>query len=318
MISTSQQILIQLPKIGTKPNEGDTLISAQTASAQIRMEDGGIIAMRPDTTLQFDRFMFNGQQDGTERSFFSLFKGGFCAITGLIGKINKANYRITTPASVIGVRGTDHETFVVTPDSSLAAVTPIGTYNKVNLGETSMTTEKGTVFVLPNQMGFAGAADQMPQLQPINLNIFTVTAQPAPQASGDKHEGNREGGREVRETSTMDKNEMRETTTMDKNEMRETTTTDKTGVEGAATLTPSTEDAVTNTIPKTTGGRNRAATLIISVVKIKQARYCGLVHCGLEVRIKSASPVLPPCRCRYPVTVAAGVVSPPLEFPAFR
>src|SRR5450756_1844412 len=208
---------------------------------------------------------FNGQQDGTERSFFSLFKGGFRAITGLIGKMNKANYRITTPASVIGVRGTDHETFVVTPDSSLAAVTPIGTYNKVNLGETSMTTEKGTAFVLPNQMGFAGAADQMPQLQPINLNIFTVTAQPAPQASGDKHEGNREGGREVRETSTMDKNEvretstmdkneMRETTTMDKNEMRETTTTDKTGVEGAATLTPSTEDAVTNTIPTTTGG----------------------------------------------------------------
>ena len=241
-------------KKGDAVNEGDTLISAQTASAQIRMEDGGIIAMRPDTKLQFDRFIFNGQQDGTERSFFSLFKGGFRAITGLIGKMNKANYRITTPASTIGVRGTDHETFVVTPDSSLAAATPIGTYNKVNLGETSMTTEKGTVFVLPNQMGFAGAADQMPQLQPINLNIFTVTAQPAPQASGDKHEGNREGGREVRETSTMDKNEMRETTTMDKNEMRETTTTDKTGVEGAATLTPSTEDAVTNTIPTTTGG----------------------------------------------------------------
>lgn len=160
----------------------------------------------------------------------------------MIGKINKANYRITTPASTIGIRGTDHETFVVTPDSALAAVTSIGIYNKVNLGETSMTTEKGTIFVLPNQMGFAGAADQMPQLQPINLNIFTVTAQPAPQASGDKHEG-KEGGREVRESATMDKNEMRETSTMDKTE-----------VEGAATLTPSTEDAVKATVPTTPEG----------------------------------------------------------------
>jgi hypothetical protein len=239
-------------KKGEAVNEGDTLVSAQTASAQIRMEDGGIVAMRADTKLQIDRFTFNGQQDGTEQSFFSLFKGGFRAITGLIGKEHKANYRITTPATTIGIRGTDHEIFVVTPDSSLAAATPIGTYNKVNLGETSMTTEKGTVFVLPNQMGFAGAADKVPQLQPINLNIFTVT--PTPQTGGDKHDGQREGGRDVRENATTDRNEMRETTTMDKNETRGTSTTDRTRGESAATLAPSREDAGTNTMSPTAGG----------------------------------------------------------------
>ncbi len=248
---------------GDVVNEGDTLISTQTASAQIRMEDGGIIAMRSDTKLKIDRFTFNGHQDGTERSFFSLFKGGFRAITGLIGKENKVNYHITTPATTIGIRGTDHEIFVVTPESSLTATAPIGTYNKVNMGETSMTTEKGTVFVLPNQMGFAGATDQMPHLQPINLNIFTVAAQPASQAGGDKHEGGkegardgsreagkesgREGSREMRGTATTDKNEMRETATVDKIEVHETTT-NKTGGEGATSLTPSTEHSGTNTI----------------------------------------------------------------------
>jgi hypothetical protein len=42
-----------------------------------------------------------------------------------------------------------------------------------------MITEKGSVNILPNQMGFAAAADQMPQLQPVNLNLFTAVASPA-------------------------------------------------------------------------------------------------------------------------------------------
>lgn len=261
-------------KKGDAVNEGDTLLSSPTASAQIRMADGGMVAMRPDTKLKIERFVFDGQQDGTERSFFSLFKGGFRAITGTIGKKNKVNYRITTPATTIGIRGTDHETFVVTPDSPLAAKTPEGTYNKVNLGETSMTTEKGTIFVLPNQMGFVGAADQIPKLQPIELNIFTVTGQPAIQSGGGgMHEGKTEDGREmhrtetrgknemretsaidnskIHDTATIEKHEMRETATVDKIEVHETTTMEKAGVEGTTSLTPSTDDSVTSTIPAT-------------------------------------------------------------------
>jgi FecR protein len=238
-------------KKGDAVNEGDTLVSAQTASAQIRMVDGGMVAMRPDTKLKIDRFTFDGQEDGTERSFFSVFKGGFRAITGTIGKKNKVNYRITTPATTIGIRGTDHETYVVTPDSLLAAGTPVGTYNKVNLGETSMTTEKGTIFVLPNQMGFVGAADQMPELQPVNLDIFTITAQPTFQGSGDMHDGKPESGREMRETATIEENEMRETAPVDKIEVHEAETTANPESDGTTTLTPSTEDAVKNTIPTT-------------------------------------------------------------------
>jgi hypothetical protein len=38
-------------------------------------------------------------------------------------------------------------------------------------------------------MGFAGGLNQMPQLQPVNLNIFTVPPAPLPQAKGGKNEG---------------------------------------------------------------------------------------------------------------------------------
>lgn len=166
---------------GDVVHESDTITTTKDSSAQIKMRDNGLIAIRPDSRLRFDSFVFTGEQDGKEQSFFSLIRGGFRAITGLIGKKNKENYRITTAAATIGIRGTDHETFVVVPGSELAKVAPVGTYNKVNTGETIMITEKGSVNILPNQMGFVAAADQMPQLQPVNLKLFTAVPSPAMQ-----------------------------------------------------------------------------------------------------------------------------------------
>ena len=177
---------------GDAVNEGDTLATAENASAQVRMEDGGFIAVRPGTQLKFDSFKFK-TPDNKDQSFFSLIKGGFRAVTGLIGKINKANYRITTRFATLGIRGTDHEIVVVVPGSPLALLAPVGTYNKVNLGETTLTTGKGTISILPNQMGFAGAADQMPQLQPLNIKLFSAVSVPvAHDKGGKKDEGIRD------------------------------------------------------------------------------------------------------------------------------
>ncbi|MFA5371064.1 MAG: FecR family protein [Sideroxydans sp.] len=170
---------------GEAINEGDTVSTSRKASAQIKMKDGGFIAVRPDTQLKFDSFVFTGKADTPERSFFSLFKGGFRAITGLIGRTKKQDYRITTPVATIGIRGTDHETIYL-PASIPGA--QAGAYSKVNIGETSLTTNKGTINVLPNQMGFAGGLNQTPQLQPINTNIFTVSAAPTKTIKESKEE----------------------------------------------------------------------------------------------------------------------------------
>jgi hypothetical protein len=191
---------------GDAINESDVLISALQSTAQIKMQDGGFIAVRPDTRLKFDHFVFAGKEDGSEKSFFSLFKGGFRAVTGLIGRVNKQSYRITTPAATIGIRGTDHETFVITPDSPLAQMAPSGAYNKVNVGETYMATEKGTIFVQPNQMGYAGGMNQMPQIQPVNANVFTVVATPDKETPVEKKEGNgKDGAGQDRPTENADK-----------------------------------------------------------------------------------------------------------------
>ena len=159
---------------GDTVNEGDTLSSSPKATAKIKMSDGGLITLRPDTQFKFDSYKFNGKQDGSEQSFFSLVKGGFRSITGLIGKLHKNNYRIVTPMAVLGIRGTDHEILFVAPGSDLAKFAPVGTYDKVNSGATTLTNDKGTVAIFPKQMGYVAAPDQMPVLRPVDAKLFTV------------------------------------------------------------------------------------------------------------------------------------------------
>lgn len=42
----------------------------------------------------------------TSRAFFRLLKGGFRSVSGLIGKANHEDYRVSTPVATIGIRGT--------------------------------------------------------------------------------------------------------------------------------------------------------------------------------------------------------------------
>jgi hypothetical protein len=131
--------------------------------------------MRPDTQLKIDSYKFNGKQDGSELSFFSLVRGGFRSVTGLIGKLHKKNYRVVTPTAILGIRGTDHDILFVAPGSDLAKLSPVGTYDKVNSGATTLTNDKGTVAILPKQMGYVAAPDQKPVLQPVNAKLFAET-----------------------------------------------------------------------------------------------------------------------------------------------
>jgi hypothetical protein len=169
----------QAMKKGQDINEGDTVLSAPSGSAQLRMIDGAIVALRPATQLKIVGYAFNGKEDGSERASFSLLKGGLRAITGLIGKTNKDHYRLDTPTATIGIRGTDHEPVVVLPPSAgETASAPAGTYDKVNVGATSLTTQAGTTVVAANQVGFAASPTQLPVILPKLPAFYRATATP--------------------------------------------------------------------------------------------------------------------------------------------
>ena len=152
-------------KKGEVVDQGDTIVTSSTGSVQVVLEDGGLLAVRPDTQLRIDAYVYSGKPDDkNNKSFFSLAKGAFRSITGVIGQTNKQAYRVSTPSATMGIRGTDHEPAVVlvlapgeSPETSLQAAAP-GTYDRVNSGKTFIQNADGLLVVGPNQVGFAFSA----------------------------------------------------------------------------------------------------------------------------------------------------------------
>lgn len=139
---------------------GETITTSQSAVAEIRMADDGLIEIRPKTQLTIEQYAFNGtDKDG---SLLSVLKGACRIITGKIGKRYPENDLIKTPVVLIGIRGTDHEVAVVLPGDRSAY--PSGTYDKVNHGVTFIRSDRGEVEIHPGQVGFAASAGDLPAI----------------------------------------------------------------------------------------------------------------------------------------------------------
>ncbi|BCK87262.1 hypothetical protein MIZ01_1034 [Sideroxyarcus emersonii] len=135
--------------IGMNIYEGQSINSEADGEVHLVTEDGGIIAVRPNTVFRVDEYKADG--GAADKIFMSLLKGTIRSITGWIGKFDNSAYRITTPTATIGVRGTDHETTVIEKGNGDEP----GTYDNVNEGVTVMKTPQGSAEVTPGKFAFA-------------------------------------------------------------------------------------------------------------------------------------------------------------------
>ena len=174
-VQTKTGAIVAVAK-GTEVNEGDVIFSGSPALAQLKMDDGGTLVVRPNTRLTIATYRFNGTEDGTERATYRLDRGSVRAITGQIGKTNKHNYLIQTPTASIGVRGTDHEpAFIPKNEDGYLGAKP-GTYDKVNTGETYIETKGGLVVVKPNSVGYAEDESSVPTILPSMPSFYNKLA----------------------------------------------------------------------------------------------------------------------------------------------
>lgn len=148
---------------GVPISVGDMVMTGSGGLAQLKMGDGAIVVVQPESRLTLVEFHYSGQEDGTEKVRYRLERGGFRAVTGAIGRTHKKNYVIETPIAHMGVRGTDHESyyFPATGPVSGDGAKP-GAYNKVNTGMTFIRTGAGEVEIQPNQVGYAASAGEVP------------------------------------------------------------------------------------------------------------------------------------------------------------
>jgi hypothetical protein len=93
---------------GAEVSNGDTIRTGDGGRAQVKFSDGAMISLQPATEFRIDNYQFSNKADGQEKGFFSLLKGGMRTITGLIGRSNRDNYKVTTSVATIGIRGTEY------------------------------------------------------------------------------------------------------------------------------------------------------------------------------------------------------------------
>ncbi len=129
----------------SKVFRGDTIKTAKNTYTQVRMKDGALLSLRPNTELVITDYHFNGKQDGSERSFMELLRGGFRTITGYIGHKNKSNYRVKTAVATIGIRGTHYGLMVCTNGSCSNEAKPLedGVYGGVVDGSINVSNDSG-------------------------------------------------------------------------------------------------------------------------------------------------------------------------------
>jgi hypothetical protein len=84
----------------------DRLSTGQTGAATITLKDGTVLTVGPNSTMDLSAFEFNStNQEGN--LVLDLLQGSVRIVTGLLGKANPDKFKVKTPTSVVGVRGTD-------------------------------------------------------------------------------------------------------------------------------------------------------------------------------------------------------------------
>jgi hypothetical protein len=135
-VTATAAVLVRALGAGDPIFEGQTITVGPNSYASLKFNDGGRVLLRPDTEFIVEAFRSAAlaapapaPAAGTPsavttpapaavagNAFFRLVRGGFRAVTGLIGKADRADYKVTTPAATIGIRGTDFEVVTCSDD----------------------------------------------------------------------------------------------------------------------------------------------------------------------------------------------------------
>lgn len=135
---------------------GERVRAPALAEAVLTTEDAGFIAIRPNSEFSAERFA--AEDKATDNLVVRLVTGSLRVISGWIGRTNRAGHQVVTPTATIGIRGTDHEPYVLSAELATATANREGTYDKVNRGGTTMQVGENKLDIDEGRVGFVRAA----------------------------------------------------------------------------------------------------------------------------------------------------------------
>lgn len=148
---------------GAAVETGDTLRVGEASNMQVRFTDEAIMALRPNSTVRIDDYSFIKKAD-SDKSIFSLLKGGLRTITGIIGRSSRKNYAVKAATATIGIRGT-HFTLVHCANDCRNAdgsQADNGTFGGVTDGRIEVRNNAGEREFGQNEFFFVASRDALP------------------------------------------------------------------------------------------------------------------------------------------------------------
>lgn len=92
--------------VGDALRTGDRILTGADSAVAITLRDDTVLSIGPDSIVDLTEFSFDTTtQEGSV--LISLLRGSLRMVTGMIAKLKPEQVRVTTPTTVIGVRGTD-------------------------------------------------------------------------------------------------------------------------------------------------------------------------------------------------------------------
>ena len=100
--------LVRLLEPGDIVYSREVITTAANSDGKFKLLDETTLAIGPDAKITLDQFVFNRDRQGADVAITAL-KGSFRFLSGTTPD---TGYRITTPTSTVGIRGTEFEVFV--------------------------------------------------------------------------------------------------------------------------------------------------------------------------------------------------------------
>lgn len=166
VFSTGSATVIALDGTTRRAERGTVLQVGETVDtgdgkAQLKFRDGATLSLQPGTQFRVEQFRFteqNGRASEDDVVVMRFLKGALRAVSGLIGKQKREQYRMDTAAGTIGIRGTDYGATM--GDGGLSVTTYTGLVEVCN--------SSGCAQVGPGQTLIVPDANSRPRLQPGN------------------------------------------------------------------------------------------------------------------------------------------------------
>lgn len=164
---------------------GELINTGANSYLNLRFKDGSYILLRPNSRFMIENYTYTGPEvshapapkdvdsasagqtrevpkpaaapalaatptaaaPAGSRAFFKLLRGGFRAVSGLIGKGSPGDYRVSTPVATIGIRGTDYVVILVDPSMTGDPAFEEATGGSAPAGSVVVGVVTGGVFV---------------------------------------------------------------------------------------------------------------------------------------------------------------------------